>query len=56
MALALLMQVFFGRVRKGPIGCQPSASDEKREGCASDESILEGVPRLAWAWATFDAR
>ena len=47
--------VFFGRVRKGPIGCQPIDSAEKRPGCASDEELLAAVPRLKWAWTVFDA-
>ena len=51
------MQVFFGKVRLGPIAATPfppGATPEKRAGCPSDEELATHVPKLLKVWKTFD--
>mmetsp|Transcript_49324 Transcript_49324/g.81898 ORF Transcript_49324/g.81898 Transcript_49324/m.81898 type:complete len:284 (-) Transcript_49324:91-942(-) len=47
--------IFFGRVRKGPIGIPASPTGERRPGCPTNEELLAAVPALKQAWLGFDA-
>ena len=50
-------QLFFGKVRLGPLGVTPfppGAPAEKRPGCPSDEELLPHVPKLVKAWSLFE--
>ena len=47
--------IFFGRVRRGPIGCPASTSDDKLPGCPTDDELLAKVPALRQVWLDFDA-
>ena len=50
-------QLFFGKVRLGPIAATPfppGVTPEKRPGCPSDDELAECVPRVLKVWTTFD--
>ncbi|KAL1515799.1 hypothetical protein AB1Y20_002415 [Prymnesium parvum] len=46
--------VFFGLVRKGPVGCAASPTGEKLPGCPSDEQLRAHVLKLQQAWSIFN--